>query len=152
MLLRISVIRIVSLPVRMSVGYNEKTFILIFTLAFAVLETMYLLPAFHYLYDGTSYLALRHGQSAAKTKAPRIISGVFAVGRAVLNVLPELNICPHSSIIPSSRPVVAYERIKLAQLCHMLLLVNLAFTVLLSTVWGHPVQVLFKAPAQRSGV
>ncbi len=136
MLLRISVIRIVSLPVRMSVGYNEKTFILIFTLAFAVLETMYLLPAFHYLYDGTSYLALRHGQSAAKTKAPRIISGVFAVGRAVLNVLPELKYLPSQQYYSEFEgPVVAYERIKLAQLSHMLLLVNLVFTALLSTVW-----------------
>ncbi len=87
-------IRIVSLPLRFMVGYNEKTFILIFTLAFALLEAMYLLPAFYYLFDGTSYLTLRYGGSSAKKRAPRIISFIFAVGRAVLNVLPELRYLP----------------------------------------------------------
>lgn len=136
MLLRISVIRIVSLPLRFMVGYNEKTFILIFTLAFALLEAMYLLPAFYYLFDGTSYLTLRYGGSSAKKRAPRIISFIFAVGRAVLNVLPELRYLPSEYYdIEFEGTVAAYERIKLAQLGHMLLLCNIFFTIVLSAVW-----------------
>lgn len=136
MLLRISLIRIAILPVRMSVGYNEKTFILIFTLAFAILETMYLLPAFHYLFDGTSYLAMRHGGASSKIKQPRIISAVFAVGRAVLNVVPELKYLPSELYDENVGLVVTYERIKLSQLSNMLLLVNVIFTLILSIIWA----------------
>jgi hypothetical protein len=134
MLLRVSVVRITALPLTFVVGYDEKTFILVFTFAFALVETIYLLPAFHYLYDGTSYLALRYGSAPAKTKPPRIISAVFAVGRAALNVLPELQYLPMQyeedlGLNPT------YQPFRLSQLSHMLILVNIVFTLLLATIW-----------------
>lgn len=93
-LVRVTLVRIAALPLTFAVGYDEKTFILVFTFAFALIETIYLLPALHYLYDGTSYLSLRFGSVSAKSKPPRIFSMVFAVGRAALNVLPELQYLP----------------------------------------------------------
>lgn len=134
MLVRVTLVRIAALPLTFAVGYDEKTFILVFTFAFALIETIYLLPALHYLYDGTSYLSLRFGSVLAKSKPPRIFSMVFAVGRAALNVLPELQYLPtqyEEDLLLNP----TYQPFKLSQLSHMLILVNIVFTLLLAFIW-----------------
>ena len=135
MLLRISLIRIAALPLTFVVGYNEKTFILIFTLAFALLETIYLLPAFHYLYDGTDYLLLRYGAPGQKkTAPPRIFTGFFIIARAALNVLPELQYLP-TQYDENTGLVTGYQRVRLADLEHMLILTNIVFTLAITIIW-----------------
>jgi hypothetical protein len=135
MLLRVSLIRIAALPLTVLAGYNEQTFILIFTFAFALFETIYLLPAFYYLYDGTTYLSLRFGgEKSRNITPPRIITIVFIIVRAVCNVLPELQYLP-TQYNDGLGTVSDYQPIKLSELQHMLVLANIVFTLLFAIIW-----------------
>ncbi len=133
-LLRISLLRIAALPMIFIVGDNEKTFILIFTFVFALIETFYLLPAFHYFYDGTAYLSVRFGGESIKKSPPRVITAIFMIARGALNVLPELRYLP-TQYEDESLYSGEYRSFKLAELQHMLTLVNIIFTLAFAAVW-----------------
>lgn len=77
--------------------FNDRIAITLFSLSFAIIELIYLFPAFSHLFEGFSYLGQRFGCPAAITptetvKGPdvlRFFSYIFVAAKAVASTLPD---------------------------------------------------------------
>lgn len=73
---------------------KDETAVMLYVFSFSIAETVFLLPAFSQLCEGSYYVFSRAG-CAVPDKAHddlRFMSKVFAIGRAVLVTLPELTV------------------------------------------------------------
>lgn len=68
---------------------NEPSFSLLFNAVFAILRVVFLIPAFHNLFDSLSYFTDKAGQKTAKLNIYRTITGIFIITSSVLSAFPE---------------------------------------------------------------
>ncbi len=73
---------------------NDETTSLLYVFFFAAAETVFLIPAFSSLCEGSYYLSSRAGVSVSDRAHNdfRLMTKVFIIGRAVLAVAPELTV------------------------------------------------------------
>ena len=81
---------------------SQRSIIAVFALVYAVIELLYLLPAFRLLFEGFFYLGERHDCMAAISRDGRIVperlpylAAVFFSVRAACSCLPELALVPY---------------------------------------------------------
>ena len=80
-------------------GLNDETTQMLYVFCFAIAETVFLLPAFSSLCEGSYYLSSRAG-CAVSDKAHSdlsTVSKIFIIGRAVLAVIPELTVLANNA-------------------------------------------------------
>ena len=75
-------------------GLNDETTSLLYVFCFAVAETVFLIPAFSSLCEGSYYLSSRAGANVSDKAHDdfRLMTKIFIIGRAVLAVAPELTV------------------------------------------------------------
>ena len=81
-LLWVSISKIVALFVMLSISsthQSERSIIAVFSLAYAIIELIYIFPAFNALFDGFFYLEARFTENFKTTKAPARITFAFFV-------------------------------------------------------------------------
>lgn len=92
----ISLFKIPALVI-MLVMASQRITVTLFTLSFAVLEIIFLLPAFSHLFEGLYYLGQRFGCTAAiqcprstrRVESVRTVTFIFLIVRAALSTLPD---------------------------------------------------------------
>ena len=81
------------------VGLSDEMTSMLYVFCFAVAETVFLLPAFSSLCEGSYYLSSRAGAAVSDKSHNdlRFTSKVFIIGRAVLAVAPELTVLANNA-------------------------------------------------------
>ncbi|MDD6799188.1 MAG: hypothetical protein PUE85_02010 [Firmicutes bacterium] len=125
----VNAVKTASIPVIFIIGSDEKTFLLVFTLGFMLLETIYFISSFRYIADGLSYLGTRLGFSIPKPSGLAVSTLVFAVVRAFLNIMPELVYLTqvYDDAYVESYSLVYYKPV--------LILVGVFFSLVSGAVW-----------------
>ena len=87
---------ILTLPV---LNINDETTTMLLVFAFAIAETVFLLPAFSELCEGSYYLSSRSGCDVPDRSADdlRLFSRIFVIARAVLVTGPELTVLTNNA-------------------------------------------------------
>ena len=95
-LFRISVAKFCCMPLLAVIGNSEKTFILVFTFAFSLLELIFMLYAFGALFASFSSLGIRLGGKGMEKglTGVRLQTWIFTAFRAFFTTIPELSNLP----------------------------------------------------------
>lgn len=80
-------------------GLQDEMTQMLYVFCFAVAETVFLIPAFSSLLEGSYYLSSRAGCKVSDRAHSdlRTVSKVFIIGRAVLAVIPELTVLANNA-------------------------------------------------------
>lgn len=149
----ISAIKIPSLVIMMSMA-TERITVTLFTLTFAVLELVFLFPAFNNLFDGLFYLGERFGCEAA-IRETRYQSGVNAIRSMTylfISVKAALSTLPDFSFLFTYDPLTG--RGFTVSNTQYLIILSVAFAIALAVgiVWLTFILPYFRALARDHGV
>lgn len=78
-----------------SIVNSDPTFNMVFSFCFSILRIIFLIPAFHELFNGFAYFADRHAEkgntvSVAKLKIVRTVLQIYVIIHGVLSSFPEI--------------------------------------------------------------
>lgn len=81
------------------VGLNDEMTSMLYVFSFAIAETVFLIPAFSSLCEGSYYLSSRAGANVSDKAYNdfRIMTKIFIIGRAVLATAPELTVLANNA-------------------------------------------------------
>ncbi len=113
---------------------NDAGYILIFTFTFAVLEMIFLLPAYRKLLDSILYLGDRTENSAVFKGRSEFFSftSIFFIARSLLAVIPELSYIMSDE---ASGIVSSYNPRNIANYKNVLILFNFIIVGILGLIW-----------------
>lgn len=80
-------------------GLGDEMTVMLYVFCFAIAETVFLIPMFSSLCEGSYYISSRAGCSVSDKAYSdfRTVSKVFIIGRAVLAVIPELTVLANNA-------------------------------------------------------
>lgn len=112
----------------------DETYVLVFTFAFIVIESLYVFPAIGRIFDGLEYFGTRHDSRAVffNLKNVRSLTYIFFLVRYVFLLLPEL--CELSSFEYSGY-VTSGVQIDIASYKNLLIILNLIVSIAVGLLW-----------------
>ncbi len=133
-LLWVSISKIVALFVMFSISsthQSERSIIAVFSLAYAIIELIYIFPAFNALFDGFFYLEARFTENFKTTKAPARITFAFFVVKMLGCCLPEMAL----TSVDDRLGIVSATKINIANYYPWFSLFAAFITLIVGIVW-----------------